>query len=322
MTTEKQTWFITGCSSGFGEQFVRQLRARGDNVVATGRNAETKLAHLKDTGATILELDVTAPQAELDAKFQQAIEIYGGVDVLVNNAGYIQCGAIEELTSEDMKRSLDTNFHGPINLTRAALPHFRSKGEKGQGMIIYMGSQSGFWGEPAGSAYCASKFALEGMLLLLSAWCFTNEADGETSSITGAVESLSKELGWLAPGIKLLLIEAGIFDTEVMRNINHVPYRVNFYRRLNDASRVRGEGNYRNPPGNTVDLIDKVIQLAKGEGIAEGREIPLRVPFGSDSLGFLKEKARDMMRIAEEWEEVARSTDFPDHKGPMPDIPA
>lgn len=98
MTKEQQTWFITGCSSGFGEQFVRQLRARGDNVIATGRNAETKLAHLKDTGATILELDVTAPQEELNAKFQQAIDIYGGVDVLVNNAGYIQCGAIEELT--------------------------------------------------------------------------------------------------------------------------------------------------------------------------------------------------------------------------------
>lgn len=96
-SSNKQTWFITGCSSGFGELFVRQLRALGDNVVATGRNVE-RLAHLRDTGATILELDVTAPQAELNAKFQQAIDIYGGVDVLVNNAGYIQCGAVEELT--------------------------------------------------------------------------------------------------------------------------------------------------------------------------------------------------------------------------------
>jgi hypothetical protein len=95
---KKQTWFITGCSSGFGELFVRQLRALGDNVVATGRNANERLAHLRDTGATILELDVTAPQAELNAKFQQAVDIYGGVDVLVNNAGYIQCGAVEELT--------------------------------------------------------------------------------------------------------------------------------------------------------------------------------------------------------------------------------
>lgn len=63
---------------------------------------------------------------------------------------------------EDLQRSIDTNLHGPLNLTRAALPHFRSKGEQGQGLIIFMSSQSGFWGEPAATGYCASKFALEG----------------------------------------------------------------------------------------------------------------------------------------------------------------
>ncbi|RAL15218.1 SDR family oxidoreductase [Aspergillus homomorphus CBS 101889] len=299
MDPRKQTWFITGCSSGFGEQFVRQLRALGDNVIATGRNAETKLAHLKDTGATILELDVTAPQAELDAKFQQAVDIYGGVDVLVNNAGYIQCGAIEEMTPEDMERCFATNFHGPINLTRAALPHFRSKGEKGEGRIIYMGSQAGFYGEPAAAAYCASKHALE-----------------------GAVESLSKELALFAPGIKPLIIEAGIHSTEVMDKINHVPNRVEFWRPLNEAVRARGAENYRNEPGNAVELIAKVIQLAKGVGIAEGKEVPLRVPFGSECLDILREKIRALTMMVEEWEEVARSTDFPDRQGPPPALPS
>ncbi|KAJ2968178.1 hypothetical protein NUW58_g10277 [Xylaria curta] len=80
----KQTWLITGCSSGF--------------VVATGRNAETRLAHLKDTGATILDLDVTASQHEMDSKFQQALAAYGSVNVIVHNAGFIQCGALEDLT--------------------------------------------------------------------------------------------------------------------------------------------------------------------------------------------------------------------------------
>jgi len=97
--TTPQTWLITGCSSGFGELFVRQLRAVGDNVIATGRNAETKLAHLKDTGAHILDLDVTAPAAEIEVKMNAAWEIYpGGIDVVVNNAGYILSGAFEELT--------------------------------------------------------------------------------------------------------------------------------------------------------------------------------------------------------------------------------
>lgn len=94
----KQVWLITGCSSGFGELFVRQLTAQGDKVVATGRNAETRLAHLKETGAAILDLDVTLQQAEIEKKFKEAWNIYGTIDVLVNNAGYIQCGAMEEIT--------------------------------------------------------------------------------------------------------------------------------------------------------------------------------------------------------------------------------
>lgn len=97
--TTTQTWLITGCSSGFGELFVRQLCAAGDNVIATGRNAATKLAHLRESGATILDLDVTSPAAEIDAKMSEAWTIYpGGIDVVVNNAGYILSGAFEELT--------------------------------------------------------------------------------------------------------------------------------------------------------------------------------------------------------------------------------
>lgn len=99
MTTAPLTWFVTGCSSGFGEALVRQLRAAGDNVIATGRNAATKLNHLAETGATILDLDVTASVPDIESKINEAWEIYpGGIDVVVNNAGFILSGAIEELT--------------------------------------------------------------------------------------------------------------------------------------------------------------------------------------------------------------------------------
>ena len=97
--SSSQTWLITGCSSGFGELFVRHLRAAGDNVIASGRLAHTRLAHLKDTGASIFDLDVSAPPHEIEAKMAEAWELYpGGIDVIVNNAGYILSGAIEELT--------------------------------------------------------------------------------------------------------------------------------------------------------------------------------------------------------------------------------
>ena len=99
MASSPQTWLITGCSSGFGELFVRKPRAQGENVIATGRNADTKLAHLKDTGASILDLDVSAPPQEIKDKMAEAWGLYpGGIDVVVNNAGYILSGAVEELT--------------------------------------------------------------------------------------------------------------------------------------------------------------------------------------------------------------------------------
>ena len=90
------TWLVTGCSSGFGEQFVHGILARGDRVIATGRKADQRLAHLKGTGAAILEIDVSAPEVEIQAKAQEALKIYGGIDVLINNAGYVDIGFVED----------------------------------------------------------------------------------------------------------------------------------------------------------------------------------------------------------------------------------
>ena len=92
----EQVWFITGASSGFGEEFVTQILRRGDKVIATARNI-SKIQHLKEAGAAILQLDITAPQSELDAKAKEAIDIYGRIDVLTNNAGYVAIGTIEEM---------------------------------------------------------------------------------------------------------------------------------------------------------------------------------------------------------------------------------
>jgi NAD(P)-dependent dehydrogenase (short-subunit alcohol dehydrogenase family) len=91
------TWLVTGCSSGFGEVFVQRILARGDRVVATARGDVARLASLKDAGAAVLSLDVTASQADINAKVEEAINIYGGIDVIVNSAGYIEAGIAEEI---------------------------------------------------------------------------------------------------------------------------------------------------------------------------------------------------------------------------------
>lgn len=91
------TWLVTGTSSGFGERFVYSILAKGDRVIATARRGHERLQKLEEAGAAILDLDVTAPQAELDAIVKKALSIYGGIDVLVNNAAYIEAALIEEL---------------------------------------------------------------------------------------------------------------------------------------------------------------------------------------------------------------------------------
>lgn len=94
----KLTWFITGCSSGFGEHLTLIALSRGDNVIATARGSPSRLSALKEAGASTIELDVCSSQSFLDEKIAEALKIYGGIDVLVNNAGYIEAGLIEDIT--------------------------------------------------------------------------------------------------------------------------------------------------------------------------------------------------------------------------------
>ncbi|KAL8947608.1 MAG: hypothetical protein Q9222_006134 [Ikaeria aurantiellina] len=154
----KLTWLVTGCSSGFGEQAVHSVLARGDNVIATGRKADERLAHLKGTGAAILDLDVSAPEKDIFAKAQEALRIYDGIDVLMNNAGYVDVGITEDVSYDRWLSTFNTNFFGAVNLTRALIPHMR---EKRSGTIVNMGSIFGWQSNPCTPAYNATKAAME-----------------------------------------------------------------------------------------------------------------------------------------------------------------
>ncbi|KAI2634086.1 NAD(P)-binding protein [Hypomontagnella submonticulosa] len=285
MASKPKTWLITGCSSGFGALFVRQLRSQGENVIATGRNAEVKLAHLQDSGATILDLDVSAPSSIIETKIAEAWGLYpNGIDVVVNNAGYILSGAIEELTQEDMEDVFKTNFHGPLNITRAVLPRLRAKGS---GTLLYLSSQAAWHADPSAAGYCASKAALG-----------------------AAIECLAKELSIFAPSLKLLIVEPGYFGTRAFSNINHVEPRAQDYAQFNAAVRAGEASIVGNEPGDASKAVSIMIDLVRGDGVAAGKEVPLRVPLGSDGWDKIKAKCEGMVKICDDWEEIARSTDM------------
>lgn len=145
---------ITGCSSGIGRDLAEGLDARGYAVVATARHPE-RLAGLP--AALKLSLDVERPES-IAAAVEQTVDRFGRIDVLINNAGYGQFGALEDLSDEHLHQILEVNFHGPIRLIRAVTPHMR---RQGSGRIINLSSVAGRGSFPMWGAYCASKHALE-----------------------------------------------------------------------------------------------------------------------------------------------------------------
>ncbi|CAI6085049.1 unnamed protein product [Clonostachys chloroleuca] len=297
-----QTWLITGCSSGFGEEFVRQLRAAGDNVIATGRNVEERLTHLKETGCAILELDVTSPEDVITAKINEAWEIYGSIDVIVNNAGFLAIGAFEDTRcvhlrpsdknfvnlktmarQADIEAAMKTMFYGPLNITRAALGKMRPLNK---GTILYVSSYYSRHGAAAATPYCSAKFAL-----------------------AGAVESIAQEVSFFAPNVKLVSVEPGFFHTEVYNKAVCAKNRVPAYTEFMDITMSTLDEKFTNGPGDAKKGVARMIDIAKGTGCAEGKTVPVRLVLGSEAQETCRKVSQDALKIMDEWEEVANSTD-------------
>ncbi|KAG6365480.1 hypothetical protein INS49_007091 [Diaporthe citri] len=192
-------------------------------------------------------------------------------------------GAFEEITQKDLEDVFKTNFHGPLNITRAILPKLRAKGT---GTLLFMSSQAGWHADPSATGYCSTKFALE-----------------------GAVECLAKELAIFAPGLKVLLVEPGYFRTRAFSNISHVEPRVDIYSQFNAGVQAVEQSIVGNEPGDSAKAVTRMIELTNGTGMAAGKTVPLRVPLGSDGWTRIKDKCEETLKICEEWEDVAKSTD-------------
>ena len=186
--TEKKVWFITGAGRGMGVDIAKAALAAGYGVVATGRDPERVSAAIGDSDDLLsVKLDVT-DTADAQAAVEAAIDRFGRIDVLVNNAGNFNAGFFEEISPQDFRAQIETTLFGPVNVTRAALPVMRAQRS---GLLITISSTAGISGQQFCTAYAASKFGVEGWM-----------------------ESLTPEV---APfGIRTMLVEPGFFRTELL----------------------------------------------------------------------------------------------------------
>ncbi|MEV4619974.1 oxidoreductase [Asanoa sp. NPDC049573] len=272
--TQSRVWLITGCSSGFGRELALAAVAAGDRVMATARRPET-LTALAEQGQgriSTAALDVTDP-ASITAAVKETLTTYGRIDVLVNNAGSLVLGAVEEFTMAELRQQLEVVFFGAAEVTKAVVPLMR---EQGSGRIVQMSSLGGRKTYPAFGAYHAAKWALEGFS-----------------------ETLASEL---APhGVRVLIVEPGAFRTEFNNN-KHVTAELDAYRDTAGATRRF-----------TVELTDAepndpVKGAAAILAAIDSDRPPLRLLLGSDAVDGLREHHAALLAEVSEWESVSRST--------------
>lgn len=278
------TWFITGASRGFGAEITRAALADGHRVVATGRTLDHLRAAFPDAGEALLalELDVQDPAA-LAAAVSRAVATFGGIDVLVNNAGRGLLGAVEEATDAEVRSVYEVNVFAVLAVTRAVLPVMRAAGS---GTIVNISSIGGFAGAAGFGVYCSTKFAVEG---------FT--------------EALRTEVAPL--GISVGLVEPGYFRTDFLAgNSLHVSQVVPGYEGT-PAALVRSaavEINH-NQPGDPVKGARRIVDAV------DAGDFPVRLFLGSDTVRAVADKAEAVLVEVARQREGASSTDHDDVVG-------
>jgi NAD(P)-dependent dehydrogenase (short-subunit alcohol dehydrogenase family) len=266
-----KNWFITGTSRGFGREWAIAALERGDRVAATARNLES-LSDLADRYGDLLlplELDVTDREADF-AAVARAVDVFGSLDVVINNAGYGQFGFIEELREKEVRDQMETNLFGAFWITQAALPYLR---KQGSGHIIQVSSIGGISAFPLVGAYHASKWALEG---------FT--------------QALAQEVAGF--GIKVTLIEPGGFSTDWAGPSAKVAEQLPDYEELHSLVAKAREGQVagRGDPTATGAAVLKIVDAA---------EPPLRIFFGTAPLAIAKADYASRIATWEKWNDVS-----------------
>jgi NAD(P)-dependent dehydrogenase (short-subunit alcohol dehydrogenase family) len=283
-----KVWLVTGSASGLGRDIVEAACAAGHKVLATARNTAPLAELCNRYGANILttQLDVT-DEAQAQASVALAVEYFGRLDVLVNNAGYGDVRPFEETSSSDFKTLVDTVFYGVVNLTRAALPVMRTQRS---GTIMQISSVGGRIGTPGSASYHAAKWA-----------------------VSGFAESLAQETAVF--GVKVVALEPAAIRTNWgTRATGQRPAMMPDYEPSVGAAIKSMEGLWGNEPIDPARIAQIVLCLADAE------RVPAHLLIGSSARDYYAMVEGHRASEAELWRDISNSADF--NAGPIPLAPA
>ncbi|MBT1704089.1 SDR family NAD(P)-dependent oxidoreductase [Chryseosolibacter indicus] len=275
----KKVWFVTGASKGLGLTLVKRLLNEGYRVAATSRTAEALKKEVgSSTNFLALKTDVANEKSVQDA-IAKTLATFGGIDVVVNNAGYGQLGTLEESTDKEARENFDANVFGLLNVIRNVMPHMRNKKS---GHIINISSIAGFLGAfPGWGIYNATKFA-----------------------VAGLTEALSAEAKSL--GIAATIVYPGYFKTNFLLkgSLRFAQNPIAEYKEARELDRAHVEDIPGNQPGDPEKAALAFIQLA------EQKNPPLHLFMGSDSIGMANNKLEILKGEISAHDALSRSTDF------------
>jgi NAD(P)-dependent dehydrogenase (short-subunit alcohol dehydrogenase family) len=272
-----KVWLITGASRGLGRAFTEGVLKAGHRVVATSRNSEQLADVASRFGKSVrtVSLDVTK-EAQAKYAVSAAMQSFGGLDVLVNNAGYGNVCPVEDTSLADFRAQIETNLFGVIIMTKAVLPYFR---ERGSGHVIQISSIGGRVGPPGRAPYAAAKFGVEGFS-----------------------ESLAKEVGPL--GIRVTIVEPGGFRTDFAGSSTELREGRPEYDATVGAT-VRFQRDYDGKqPGDPIKAANALLRITSLS------EPPLRLLLGSDAYTAAENHALQILTSDREWKDLSISTDY------------
>jgi NAD(P)-dependent dehydrogenase (short-subunit alcohol dehydrogenase family) len=276
--SNKQVWFITGAGRGMGVEIAKAVLAAGHKVVATGRNTDKVAKALGESeDLLIAKLDITS-QSDADAAVKAAIDKFGKIDVLVNNAANFYAGYFEELTAEQMEKQLSTSLIGPMNVTRAVLSIMR---KQRSGKIITISSSAGLSGFEFGTAYAASKFGIEGWM-----------------------QSLQAEV---APfGIHTTIVNPGFFRTELLteESTNFAEHQIADYDERRAPLMEFWKSQNGKQSGDPAKLAQALLTIA---GL---NEPPRRFIAGADAIGTAEQVITTLKQEINAYRDLSESLDY------------